>query len=118
MKRAVSSQSVNLSTRRCLIGDIDALIVEGEVDMSTVPQLQDSLTRLVSESRGQTSVVDLDGVTLLDDMALGILLGAAGRARSSGGELIVVCTSEKFRLRFAETRFDQAVHIRSTIADV
>lgn len=109
---------MNLSTRRRLIGDIDALIVEGDVDLSTVPQLQDSLTRLVNESRGQTSVVDLDGVTLLDDTALGILLGAAGRARSSGGELIVVCTSEKLRLRFAETRFDQAVHVRSTIADI
>jgi len=109
---------VNLSTRRRVIGDVDALIVEGDVDMSTIPQLQDSLTRLVSESRGQSSVVDLDGVTLLDDTALGILLGAAGRARSSGGELIVVCTSEKLRMRLAETRFDQAVHVRSTIADV
>jgi len=109
---------VNLSTRRRVIGDVDALIVEGDVDMSTIPQLQDSLTRLVSESRGQSSVVDLDGVTLLDDIALGILLGAAGRARSSGGELIVVCTSEKLRMRFAETRFDQAVHVRSTIADI
>lgn len=109
---------MNLSTRRRMIGDINALIVEGDVDMSTVPQLQDSLTRLVSESRGHTCVADLDGVTLLDDTALGILLGAAGRARSSGGELIVVCTSEKLRVRFAETRFDQAVHVRSTIADV
>lgn len=109
---------MNLSTRRRMIGDINALIVEGDVDMSTVPQLQDSLTRLVSESRGHSCVVDLDGVTLLDDTALGILLGAAGRARSSGGELIVVCTSEKLRVRFAEIRFDQAVHVRSTIADV
>lgn len=109
---------MNLSTRRRMIGDIDALIVEGSVDLSTVPQLQDSLSRLVSESRGHTSVVDLDGVISLDDTALGILLGAAGRARSSGGELIVVCTSEKLRLRLTETRFDQAVHVRSTIADI
>jgi anti-sigma B factor antagonist len=109
---------MNLSVRRTVIGDINVVVVEGEVDMATVPQLSDALSRLVTDTRGHSCAVDLDGVQLLDDAALGILLGAAARARSTGGELIVVCTSEKLRLRFAETRFDQAVHVRSTITDV
>lgn len=109
---------MNVSLRRTVIGDVHVLIVEGSVDIATVPQLADALLRLVQDTHGTSCAVDIDGVHLLDDTALGVLLGAAGRARSTGGELIVVCTSEKLRLRFTENRFDQAVHIRSTIADV
>lgn len=109
---------MDVSFRRTVIGDVHVLVVEGNVDIATVPQLSDALSRLVQDTRGTSCAVDIDGVQLLDDTALGVLLGAAGRARSTGGELIVVCTSEKLRFRFTENRFDQAVHVRSTIADI
>jgi anti-anti-sigma factor len=114
----LSSQLVNITTRRTVIGDLHVLVVEGEVDMSTIPQLSDALTRLVADSRGASTAVDLDGVQVLDDTALGVLLGIAGRARQSGGELVVVCTSEKMRARLEQTRFDRAVTVRSTISDI
>ena len=109
---------MSLSLRRTVIGDIDVLVVDGTVDLSTVPQLNDALHALVRDTRGKSAAVDVDQVTVLDDTALGVLLGAAGRAQSEGGELIVVCTKEKLRSRFSSTRFDHAVQVRSTIADV
>ena len=109
---------MGLSLRRTVIGDTDVLIVDGTVDLSTVPQFSDGLNVLVRDARGKSAAVDLDQVLVLDDAALGILLGAAGRAHSDGGELIVVCTNEKLRLRFSLTRFDNAVQVRSTISEI
>lgn len=109
---------MSISLRRTVIGDTNVLIVDGTVDLSTVPQFSDALNVLVRDSRGKSSAVDVDQVQSLDDAALGILLGAAGRALSDGGELIVVCTNEKLRMRFSLTRFDHAVQVRSTIADI
>jgi anti-anti-sigma factor len=116
--KQVSSALMDVSLRRTMIGDVHVLVVDGSIDIATVPQLSDALSRLVTDTRGQTCAVDIDGARVFDDTALGVLLGAAGRARSTGGDLIVVCTIEKLRLRLNETRFDQAVLVRSTIADV
>ena len=46
------------------------------------------LTRLADSNAGTTVYVDLDGVTVLDDTGLGMLLGATGRARHRGGDLV------------------------------
>ena len=58
------------------------LYLSGEIDLSTLPLLLDHLTRLVHEHPRTTVRVDLDGITALDDTGLGLLLGAAARARS------------------------------------
>ena len=69
------------------------LQVSGEIDLSTVPMLHDALRRLIADHLAQTVVIDLDGISVLDDAGLGVLLGAAGRAREQGGDLVIVCTS-------------------------
>ena len=66
------------------------LQVSGEIDLATVPSFRDHLTRIIAHP-GATVLVDLDGVTALDDTGLGMLLGAAGRAREQSGDLVVVC---------------------------
>jgi anti-sigma B factor antagonist len=109
---------MNMTVRRTIIGDLHVLVVEGEVDLATVPQLSDALNRLVTDGHGHSVAVDLDGVRVLDDTALGVMLGNAGRARSNGGELVVVCTSERMRTRFENTGFDRAIQVRSTISDI
>ena len=62
--------------------------------------------------------VDLDGVDVLDDTGLGVLLGAAGRARQAGGELVVVVSDERLRARFEATGFDRAVAVVDRLAAV
>ena len=86
------------------------LQLSGEADLATIPRLSDSLTRLVAAANGPC-VVDLDGITVFEDAALGLVLGAAGRARQSGAELIVVCSPGHLRDRLALTGFDRAVRV-------
>ncbi len=103
---------VDLQVRVALVGDTPTIALGGLVDLGSVPILQDVLTRAVLDHPGETIVVDLDGVVSFDDTALGLLLAAAGRARELGGELEIVCTSDRLLARLASTRFDRAVTVR------
>jgi anti-anti-sigma factor len=105
---------VDLQVRVALVGDTPTIALGGLVDLGSVPILQDVLTRAVLDHPGETIVVDLDGVVSFDDTALGLLLAAAGRARELGGELEIVCTSDRLLARLASTRFDRAVTVRTT----
>ncbi len=99
-----------------MVGELPTLHVAGEVDLATVPELRDAAHRLVMDAPGRTVAVDLDGVTVLDDTGLGILLGTAGRARDHGGDLVVVCTSDRLREWFAVSGLARAIEVRDRLA--
>ena len=105
---------MDLQVRLALVGDTPTIALGGLVDLGSVPLLQDVLTRAVLDHPGETIVVDLDGVVSFDDVALGLLLAAAGRARDLSGELEIVCTSDRLLARLASTRFDRAVTVRGS----
>lgn len=92
------------------------LAVVGDVDLATVPRLHDALTRLVGDHPGGCVAIDLDGVGVLDDSGLGVVLGAAGRARESGGDLVVICSDARLRARLSLTGLDRAITVRSTLS--
>lgn len=98
------------------VGDVPVVALAGLVDLATVPVLRDLLLRAITEHPGATVAVDLDGVEVLDDAGLGVLLGAAGRARESGGDLVVV--TARLRDRFTVTGFDRAVRVTSGLSEV
>jgi anti-anti-sigma factor len=91
----------------------DVVQVSGEVDLATVPALRDRLLKAIIQRPGGELAVDLDGVTVLDDTALGVLLAAAARARELGGELVLVCTDHRLLERLRLTRLDRAIAVRS-----
>jgi anti-anti-sigma regulatory factor len=45
-----------------------------------------------------------------------LLLGAAGRARNTGGDLVVVSTEPRMRQRLIDTGFDRAVTVVESIS--
>ncbi len=106
---------MSLSTTTRQVGDAVVLSLDGIADLSTAPRLQDALRRVVALHPGRRIVVDLDGPITIDDVALGLLLGAAATARAAGGELEVVATGPKLRERLTATRFDLAVAVRDSI---
>ncbi len=106
---------MELLCRLATIGGLPVLHVSGEIDLATLPQLHDHLGQAITRHAGATVFVDLDGVTALDDTGLGMLLGAAGRARELHGDLVLVCTSERLLERFALTGLDRALSVRSTL---
>ena len=98
------------------VGGSTVLAVDGLIDLTTIAIFHGELNRLVSRHRGVPLVVDLDAVTLLDDVGLGVLLGAAARARAEGGDIEIVCTRSTLRDRLATTRLDRALTVRSSIS--
>lgn len=63
----------------------------------------------IDDHRAQRIALDLDGVGVLDDAGLGIILGAAGRARSHGGELIVIASRVALVQQLTITGLNRAV---------
>jgi anti-sigma B factor antagonist len=106
---------MDLVCRLTTLGPRPVLHVSGEVDLATAPLLRDQLARAVSLHPACTITVDLDGVTALDDTGLGVLMGAAGRAREHGGDVDLVCTNERLRARLAVTGLDRAITVRNAI---
>ena len=102
---------MQLGIREGTHGGVPVVSLTGEVDLATVPRLRGALQR----AGGGSIVVDLDGVDALDDVGLGILVGAAGRARSAGGDLVLVCTDERLLDLLRRTRLDQAVAVFPTV---
>ena len=91
--------------------DADGVVVvamAGELDLATVPRLRDRLVRVISEHPGEMVVLDLDGLSAVDDAGLGVLVGALRRARVHGGDVSLVCTSAELLELFALTRLDRA----------
>lgn len=93
------------------VGADPVVELDGIADLASVPVLQAQLQRVVGSSPGATVMVDVDGLVALDDVALGVLIGAATAARERGGDLVVLASSGRWRHRFRVTRFDRAVTV-------
>jgi anti-sigma B factor antagonist len=96
-------------------GDRVVLALDGIADLASAPHLHGRLRAAIDRAPGTVVTVDVDGLIALDDVVLGLLLGAAAHARERGGDLEIVCTAERLRERLAHTRFDRAVSVRDSI---
>ena len=106
---------MNLSTSTIVVGGDAVISLSGEVDLSTIPLLHDALSKALAHHPGRQLIIDLDGVTHLDDSGLGVLLGAAGSARQAGADLAVVCANLQMRDRLDLTGFSRAVDVRDRL---
>jgi anti-sigma B factor antagonist len=95
-------------------GDWTVLVVSGEVDIATAPNLREKLHSLLADGRLHV-IIDLDEVTFLDSTALGVLVGVLKRARTEGGELRLVCNQPRVRKVFEITRLDSAFDLCSSV---
>lgn len=91
------------------------LALDGPLDLAAVPRLHDALHRLVADHPGEPIAVDLDGVTVLDDTSLGLLVGAAAAARDLDSALRVVCNDERLRRRLEHRRIDRIIDITDSL---
>ncbi|MDT8910199.1 STAS domain-containing protein [Amycolatopsis sp. PS_44_ISF1] len=74
------------------------VVVTGELDLLTSPQLQEALTGLISEKVSPRVVADLTGVTFFDSSALNVVLHAQRQAREQEVELALVPSSAVSRV--------------------
>jgi len=92
-------------------GEYEVLVLSGEVDLSTLPRFTDAVNRSVSQGH-QVVAIDLEMITVLDDAALGIVLGVANRLRRENRELILICSNERI------TRYLESTGVASLITVV
>jgi anti-anti-sigma factor len=69
-------------------GDTATLTLRGELDMATLPAVEESLAALGNEPR--RLVIDLRELRFLDSMGLELFLGLDGRLGEEGRELVLV----------------------------
>ena len=82
----------------------------GELDLAAVPVLRRTLRRAIEP--GKTVVVELAGVSLIDSVGLGVLIGADRRLREVGGHLVLHEPDARLRDLFAATRVDELLDVR------
>ena len=108
---------MDLVVRQFDRGGVPGLSVAGEVDMATAPRLRDALVQLAAEHPAATAVIDLDGVSFLDSLGLGVLVGGLLRMRTAGGDLALVCTSPPLLDLLALCRLDRVFEIHASVAE-
>jgi len=87
------------------------LRLSGEASVSTLPHLSDTLNKATQEHPNTPVVINLNDLTLLDDAGIGILMGFAGKLRTSQVSCVVACSQVAIRSRLATTGFDRAVDV-------
>lgn len=71
----------------------DVLIVVGEVDIRTAPQLRERISQLLAAG-SRHLLLDLQGVDFVDSTALSVMVGAHKQLGRDGGRLAIVCSRE------------------------
>jgi anti-sigma B factor antagonist len=88
-----------------LPGERHVVVAEGAIDMRTAPLLAAALDEPIE--LGKTHVVlDLSSVTLLDSMAVHVLMGAARELRQRFGRLVLVTRDPNVRRIIELTRLE------------
>ena len=86
------------------------MIVGGEVDLSTAPELKELLNGVIDGGR-EVVLVDLSKATFIDSTTLGVLMGAVKRVRPDGGEVAIACADPNIRKIFEITLLDRVFAI-------
>ena len=90
------------------VNDVAVVRLRGEADLHTAPILSDALDEAIQAGAG-SMVVDMTGVTFVDSMMLGVLLGVTRRIRHSGVEMRIVVDDPHVRRIFELTLLDRVL---------
>ena len=82
------------------------LSVRGEIDVSTAPELKRAIEESIDSGHNRI-VIDLAQTESLDSAALGVLIGAIRRLRSSDGALALASINDNVAKTFEITGLDQ-----------
>jgi anti-sigma B factor antagonist len=108
-------QPLRITTAR-FGSDSFVLALAGELDIGTADRVQAELDSLL-DGGARRLVVDLLGITFLGSVGLGLLTRAAKRARSAGGECIVVSDDPRVLRVFEITGLDRSFRIERSLME-
>ena len=96
-----------------LVGATRVVRCTGEIDMASAPALRARISSLQIDGPPHL-VIDLTGVTFIDSLGLGALIGAHKRARVLQGSLVMV-PSDVARRVLAATALDRVFDLRDSL---
>ncbi len=70
------------------------VILSGEIDISTAPDLEQTASRLLAQGHPSLAI-DLGGVTYLDSTGIGTMLRLCRQCRERGGQLHILSASAR-----------------------
>lgn len=106
-----------LETDVDVVGAWTVVTARGQVDVATAPSLQQVLTRVQVEP-GHRVALDLDQVEYVDDLGLGVLLGALRRARAGGGRFAVVSHRPRFHELADDSGLSKILEIAGSVSEL
>ena len=113
----MESTSMNLKvTPRSVQDTVQALDLEGEVDVYTAPLLRQEIMDQVDNGTNHL-LVNLEKVEYLDSTGLGILIGGVKRAKEKGGSLKLVGPSARITRIFEITGLNKIFDVYPTESD-
>ncbi len=86
-----------------------------ELDLYAAPELREAVFSAIRN--GATIVVDLLDVTFIDSTALGVLVEAAKKTRSSGGSIAVACRNPNIVRVFELTGLTRVIAVHPSLSD-
>lgn len=107
--------SVQIQRNTVADGSGAVLLLAGELDMATAPDLRQAIVTAVAE--GSTDLVlDMRGISFCDSVGLGIIVGGLKRTRSHGGDLRLRGVPARLAETLALTGLDRAITIEPAVA--
>jgi anti-sigma B factor antagonist len=86
--------------------------IDGYLDSSTFPRLQDQLNQLIEEKQ-YNFLLDLQDLDYISSAGLGVLMGILREVRNMGGDLKIINMSEKIERVFNLLGFSRLMRIYS-----
>jgi anti-sigma B factor antagonist len=108
-------QPLRITTAR-FGADAYVVALAGELDIGTSEAFERELDALL-EGDAKRLVVDLLGITFLGAVGLALLTSAAKRARTRGGECVVVSDDPRILRVFEITGLDRVVRIERSLME-
>jgi anti-sigma B factor antagonist len=97
-----------------VVDDVTILAAEGEIHVSTAPELSAMLSAAVNGGR-TALVLDLTGVMFIDSTGLSVLLNTLRQITRAGGRMAVVCSNPTVLRLFEITRLDTTFDIHAEL---
>lgn len=92
--------------------EISKIKIDGYLDSSTFPKLQEHLAQMVAQDRVRL-ILDLADLDYISSAGLGVLMGMLREVREKGGDLKIVNMSEKIERVFNLLGFSRIMRLYS-----
>jgi len=107
---------VSLLVRTRQVGAIQVVEPEGELEVYTAPRVREVLEELTAVDECRVCL-SLQNVTFLDSKGIGVIVEGTKRARRAGGELVVLCESERFMRHFRILKLEEYLALAESMQD-